>query len=83
MKRRVTAQLRSSSGRSSKTIKDHANIETVVEVGGVGRLVLAVDSGGVYSLRAYPEGGQDRSREPLAVGVVRSDGIVAIHPEDV
>jgi hypothetical protein len=62
-------------------LKDHAHIETVVEVAGVGRLVLDVDSGGSYSLRAYPEGGEDPSRDLLAVGVVHADGIVAVHPE--
>jgi hypothetical protein len=82
MKRRVKAQLRSSSGRSSKIIKDHTRIETGVEVAGVGSLVLDVDSGGAYSLRAYPEGGEDRSRELLAVGVVQAEGIVAVHPEE-
>jgi hypothetical protein len=81
MKPRVRAQLHSSSGRSSKILKDHAHIETVVEVAGVGRLVLDVDSGGGYSLRAYPEGGEDPSRDLLAVGVVHADGIVAVHPE--
>jgi hypothetical protein len=81
MKPRVRAQLHSSSGRSSKILKDHTHIETVVEVGGVGRLVLDVLSGGGYVLRAYPEGGEDPSRDLLAVGVVHADGIVAIHPE--
>ena len=81
MKPRVTAQLHSSSGRSSKIIKDHAHIGTVVEVAGVGRLVLDVNSGGGYSLRAYPEGNEDPSRDLLAVGVVHADGIVAINPE--
>jgi hypothetical protein len=81
MKPRVTAQLHSSSGRSSKILRDHTHIETVVEVAGVGRLVLDVDSGGGYSLRAYPEGSEDPSRDLLAVGVVQADGIVAIHPE--
>ena len=81
MKPRVTAQLHSSSGRSSKILRDHTHIETVVEVAGVGRLVLDVDSGGGYSLRAYPEGSEDPSRDLLAVGVVHADGIVAIHPE--
>jgi hypothetical protein len=52
-----------------------------VEVAGAGRLVLDVDSGGGYSLRAYPEGSEDPSRELLAVGVVHADEIVAIHPE--
>ncbi|HEY6714352.1 MAG TPA: hypothetical protein VI055_19050 [Rubrobacter sp.] len=47
----------------------------------MGRLVLDVDSGGGYSLRAYPEGSDDPSRDLLAVGVVHADGIVAIHPE--
>jgi hypothetical protein len=82
MKPRVRAQLHSSSARSSKIIKDHTQIETVVEVEGVGRLVLDVDSGGGYSLRAYPEDSEDPSRDLLAVGVVKADGIVAIHPEE-
>jgi hypothetical protein len=81
MKPRVTAQLHSSSGRSSKILRDNTHIETVVEVAGVGRLVLDVDSGGGYSLRAYPEGSVDTSRDLLAVGVVHADGIIAIHPE--
>ena len=66
MKPRVKAQLHSSSGRSSKIIRDHTQIETVVEVEGVGRLVLDVDSAGGYSLRAYPEGSEDPSRDLLA-----------------
>jgi hypothetical protein len=78
---RVRAQLHSSAGRSSKIIRDHTQIETIVEVEGVGRLVLEVDSAGGYSLRAYPEGSEDPSRDLLAVGVVKADGIVAIHPE--
>ena len=81
MKPRVRAQLHSSSARSSKIIKDHTQIETVVEVEGVGRLVLDVDSRGGYSLRAHPEGSEDPSRDLLAVGVVRAEGIVAVHPE--
>jgi hypothetical protein len=81
MKPRVRAQLHSSSGRSSKIIRDHTQIETVVEVEGVGRLVLDVDSAGGYSLRAYPEGKEDPSRDLLAVGVLKADGIVAIRPE--
>jgi excisionase family DNA binding protein len=40
----VRAQLHSSSDRSSKLLKDHTQIETGVEVDGVGRLVLDVDS---------------------------------------
>ena len=77
----VRAQLHSSSARSSKILKDHTQIETVVEVDGVAKLVLSVDSAGGYSLRAYPEGGEDPSRDLLAVGVVQADGIVAIQPE--
>ena len=82
MKPRLRAQLHSSSARSSKILKDHTQIETVVEVEGVGRLVLDVDSKGGYSLRAYPEDSEDPSRDLLAVGVVQADGIVAIHPEE-
>jgi hypothetical protein len=81
MKAGMRAQLHSSSGRSSKIIRDHTQIETVVEVDGVGRLVLDVDSKGGYSLRAHPEGKEDPSRDLLAVGVLKADGIVAIHPE--
>ena len=80
-KPRLRAQLHSSSARSSKIIRDHTRIETVVEVEGLGRLVLDVDSAGGYSLRAYPEGSEDPSRDLLAVGVLKADGIVAIHPE--
>jgi hypothetical protein len=81
MKPRVKAQLHSSSGRSSKIIRDHTQIETVVEVEGVGRLVLDMDSRGGYSLRAYPEGSEDPSRDLLAVGVLKADGILAVRPE--
>jgi hypothetical protein len=81
MKPGMRAQLHSSSARSSKILRDHTQIETVVEVEGVGRLVLDVDSKGGYSLRAYPEGSEDPSRDLLAVGVVKADGIVAILPE--
>src|SRR5215204_6723540 len=81
MEPRLTAQLHSSSGRSSKLLKDRERIETVVEVAGEGTLVLAVDGAGGYSLRAYPEGGEDAGRDLLAVGVVRADGIVALNPE--
>jgi hypothetical protein len=81
MKPRVKAQLHSSSARSSKILKDNTQIETVVEVEGVGRLVLDVDSRGGYSLRAYAKGREDPSRDLLAIGVVKADGIVAIHPE--
>jgi hypothetical protein len=76
----VTAQLRSSSGRSSKVIKDRAQVGAVVEVAGVGTFILDVNSGGGYSLRAYPEGGEDLGKDLLAVGVVRADGIVALNP---
>ena len=82
MKPRMKAQLHSSSGRSSKIIRDHTQIETVVEVEGVGRLVLEVDSRGGYSLRAHPEGSEDPSRDLLAVGVVKADRIVSIHPQE-
>jgi hypothetical protein len=82
MKLGVKAQLHSSSARSSKILKDHAQIETVVEVEGRGRLVLDVDSKGGYSLRAYPEDSEDLSRNLLAVGVVKADRIVSIHPEE-
>lgn len=79
----MNAQLWSSSGRSSKILKDRKSIETVVEVVGAGRLVLHVDGEGGYSLRAFPAMGSDTtSRNLLAVGVVRADGIVSLRPEE-
>ena len=78
----VKAQLRSASGRSSKVIKDRQAIEAVVEVPGVGRLVLHVDSRGTYSLRGRPEGDEAaRQGDLIAVGVLRANGIVNVHPE--
>ena len=43
-------------------------------------MVLDVNSGGGYSLRGHPEGGEDPGKDLLAVGVVRADGIVALDP---
>jgi hypothetical protein len=82
MEPQAKAQLHASSGRSSKALRDRERIEVVVEVAGAGRLVLDVDAGGGYSLRAYPEeGGQEGpDRGLLAVGVVRADGILALRP---
>jgi hypothetical protein len=64
---------------------DREAIEAVVEAPGAGRLVLRVDSAGVYTLRGRPEGGEAEEaqrRDLLAVGVVRADGIVALRPEE-
>ena len=80
----MRAQLRSDSGRSSKVIKDREAIEAVVEVPGAGRVVLRVDSAGGFSLRGHPEGDvtvEAQRRDLLAVGVMRSDGIVVVRPE--
>jgi hypothetical protein len=41
-----------------------------------------VDGAGAYSLRACPEDNEAPSRDLLAVGVIRADGIVALRPED-
>ena len=76
----VKAQLRSASGRSSKVIRDRETIEAVVEVPGVGKLVLHVDSRGAYSLRGRPEGDEadeaTSQGDVLAVGVLGANGIV-------
>ena len=53
----MRAQLRSSSGRSSKVIKDRHCVEASVEVRGMGRLILSVDNEGRYALHASLEGG--------------------------
>ena len=76
----VKAQLRSASGRSSNVIRDRETIEAVVEVPGVGKLVLHVDSRGAYSLRGRPEGDEadeaTSQGDVLAVGVMGANGIV-------
>ena len=78
--KRVKAQLHTASCISSKILKDPRQIEAIVEVEGVGRLVLNVDGGGGYSLRAYPENADDTGRDLLLVGVMHPYGIEAIHP---
>ena len=80
MEGQVTAQLRSSLERRSKILRDRERIEAVVEVAGAGRLVLCTDGAGGYSLRGYPEGAETPAGTLLAVGVMRSDEIVAVRP---
>lgn len=77
---RVRAQLRTSSDRRSKILKDRERIEATVMVEGVGTLVLKVDGGGGYSLRGYPEGDEASGRDLLAVGVMHAKGIEAVYP---
>ncbi len=67
---RMRAQLSSSSGRSSKVIKDRQRVEASVE--GAGRLILSVDSEGRYALHASPEGGEAPASTPLASGEMRA-----------
>ena len=81
--RQVSAQLRTSSAKTSKVMKDRESVEAVVDVSGKGTLTLCVDSGGGYSLRARPEGESTPTRDLLAVGVLRADGVVSVLPEDV
>ena len=64
----VRAQIRSASGRRSKVIKDRERVEASVDVPGVGRLILSVDSEGRYTLHASHEGGEVPASTPLAVG---------------
>ncbi len=83
---RLQAQLRASSGRSSKLLKDPDGFEAVVEVPGRGALVLSVQSGGGFSLRARTET-SDRGQEAavgdylVAVGVLGDEGVVSVVPE--
>ena len=50
-------------------------------------MVLDVNSGGGYSLRAHPEGGEDTGKDLLAVGVVlavaRVEHAQILRPEDI
>ena len=83
--RRLEAQLRSASSRSSKIIKDADSIEAVVEVMGRGTLTLSVQSGGAYSLRARPEKTDDQGQEAagrdlVAVGVLGAEEVVSVVP---
>ncbi len=83
---RLQAQLRASSGRSSKLLKDPEGFEAVVEVPGRGALVLSVQSGGGFSLRARAETsdpGQEASGGDylVAVGVLGAEGVVSVVPE--
>lgn len=82
--RRVQAQLRSASGRSSKVVKDADGIEAVVEVPGRGSLTLSVQSGGGYSLRAHPKGAtgdeEDAGRDLVALGVLGAEDVVSVVP---
>ena len=82
---RLEAQLRASSGRSSKLPKDPEGFEAVVEVPGRGALVLSVRSGGGFSLRAHTgtaDRGKEASRgELVAVGVLGAEGVVSVVPE--
>ncbi len=82
---RLQAQLRAASGRSSKLLKDPDGLEAVVEVPGRGALVLSVQSGGGFSLRARAET-DDRGREAsggelVAVGVLGDEGVVSVVPK--
>ena len=83
----LKAQLRSDSGRSSKVIEDRQGIEAVVEVPGVGELVLRVDSAGGFSVRGRPEGDEAEEakegarRDLLVVGVMSAERIVVVRPE--
>ncbi len=82
---RLQAQLRASSGRSSKLLKDPEGFEAVVEVPGRGSLVLSVQSGGGFSLRARAEtdapGQEAAGGELVAVGVLGAEGVVSVVPE--
>jgi hypothetical protein len=82
--RRLEAQLRAPSGRSSKVLKDTNSIEAVVEVPDRGSLTLSVQSGGGYSLRVHHEAG-NRGRDTadralVALGVLGAEEVVSVVP---
>jgi hypothetical protein len=77
---RLEAQLRATSGRTSKVLTDADSIEVVVEVPGRGTLTLSVQGGGGYSLRARPEtvdrGDTNADRDLVALGVLGTVSVV-------
>ncbi len=77
---RLEAQLRATSGRTSKVLKDADSIEAVVEVPGRGTLTLSVQGGGGYSLRARPQtvdrGDKNANRDLVALGVLGTVSVV-------
>jgi hypothetical protein len=81
---RLQAQLRAASGRSSKLLKDPDGVEAVVEVPGRGALLMSVQSGGGYSLRARAEKDADGAGAEegalVAVGVLGAEGVVSVVP---
>jgi hypothetical protein len=82
---RLQAQLHASSGRRSKLLKESDGLEAVVEVPGRGSLILSVQGGGGFSLRARTETA-DREQEAVggalvAVGVLGDEGVVTVVPE--
>ena len=85
--RRLKAQLRAASGRTSKLLKDAGGIEAVVEVPGRGTLTLSVQKGGGYSLRAArpkktddARGQEGAERDLVAVGVLGGEEVVSVVP---
>jgi hypothetical protein len=82
--KRLKAQLRADSGRTSKLLKDPDDILAVVEVPGRDTLTLSVQERGGYSLRARPET-NNREQEVaggdvVAVGVLGGEAVVSVVP---
>ena len=83
--KRLKAQLRAESGRTSKLLKDPDGIVAVVEVPGRGTLTLSAQQRGGYSLRARPETNNNREQEGaggdlVAVGVLGGEEVVPVVP---
>jgi hypothetical protein len=83
--RRLEAQLRAASGRSSKLLNDAEGIEAAVEEPGRGTLTLSVRRGGGYSLRARLRADSQRyeaagGRDLVAVGVLDAEEVVSVVP---
>jgi hypothetical protein len=68
---RVSGQIRSASGRSSKIVRDRQRIEAVVDFAGLGGLIFSVDSEGRYTLHSTSEGEEAPTSALLAAGELR------------
>ena len=81
--RRVSAQLRSASGRFSKVLRDRDFVEARIDSLGSSTLVFSVNREGEYSLRIVARCGKGPAQEYFfLMGKVHDDGTMTLYPKD-